>query len=40
MRSMTHLEDTMGDLNERVIVLANRDPFRHEWSGGRVVETR
>jgi trehalose 6-phosphate synthase len=30
----------MADMRERVIVLANRAPFKHEWSGGRVVATR
>jgi trehalose-6-phosphate synthase len=30
----------MGDIRERVIVLANRAPFTHEWSSGRVIVTR
>jgi trehalose-6-phosphate synthase len=30
----------MADVRERVIVLANRAPFKHEWSRGRVVATR
>ena len=30
----------MGDVRERVIVLANRAPFKHESSCGRVVTTR
>jgi trehalose 6-phosphate synthase len=30
----------MTDVNERVIVLANRAPFKHEMAGGRVVTTR
>jgi len=30
----------MKNVNERVIVLANRAPLRHDWSRGRVVTTR
>ena len=30
----------MADLNDRVIVLANRAPVKHDWSDGRVVATR
>ena len=37
---LTHLEGTVGNANERVIVLANRAPVRHERCGGRVVSTR
>jgi trehalose-6-phosphate synthase len=34
------MEDTMADGRERVIVLANRAPFKHESSCGRVLTTR
>jgi trehalose 6-phosphate synthase len=33
-------EDAMADAKERVIVLANRAPFKHELSGDRVTVTR
>jgi trehalose 6-phosphate synthase len=38
--SLLHPEGAMADVSERVIVLANRAPFKHEWSGDRVVATR
>jgi trehalose 6-phosphate synthase len=34
------VEGIMADASERVIVLANRAPLKHEWSRGRVVATR
>jgi trehalose-6-phosphate synthase len=34
------LEGAMAEVRKRVIVLANRAPFKHEWSRGRVIATR
>src|SRR5688572_20911550 len=39
-RHATHVEGTMADVSRRVILLANRAPFKHELSRGRVVTTR
>src|SRR5688500_3308995 len=33
-------EGTMADVRRRVIVLANRAPFKHELSRGRIITTR
>ena len=40
MALLTDWEGTVGNVNERVIVLANRAPFKHELCGGRVVSKR